>query len=320
MPTFVRTTSAEHVIGAAGRVVIRVTSSDTTIRGVEGDTARVRATYSIRAASEADADRVLQQLQVRVTRGDGALQVEEPKNMSWGLGDAFARLFGGEGKISLELDIEVPAGCELRFEGVSADVQASGLNGEQRFQTISGDLILRDAGGSLRIDDTSGDVVIRSDGSLALQENAVSGDTSLVAPRITALRINSVSGDVELEGAFDRRGEHRIDTVSGDVAVGLLGGAIFDVRGLSTDIVSRLPHEIEGRSDQRRVIIGDGAARIRFGSMSGDLSIAAPRRLNVPQAESTNEGLDEMAILRALERGEIDVEDATRRLAELGHE
>jgi DUF4097 and DUF4098 domain-containing protein YvlB len=320
MATFVRTQSLEHRIGASGHLNVRVTGSDTTIRAVAGDSAHVRATYQISASSETDSDRMFEELRLQVTADVATLELEEPKGLSRSFGGALSRLLGGAGGASLELEIEAPADCELRFEGISADVQASGLHGNQRFQTISGDVLLRDAGGTVRIDDTSGDITIRADDALALQTSAVSGDLSVIAPRITALRVNSVSGDVELEGAFARGGEHRIETVSGDVAVGLVGGAIFDVRGLSTDISSRLPHEIEGRSDQRRVIIGDGATRIRFNSMSGDLSIGAPRRLVAEPAEVVEEEAAEMAILQALERGDIDVEEAGRRLAEIAGE
>ncbi|HET8571051.1 MAG TPA: DUF4097 family beta strand repeat-containing protein [Candidatus Limnocylindria bacterium] len=315
MATFGRTQTIEQQVGAGGRVSIRVTSSDTRVRAIDGDTARVRATFEIGAPSETDADRIYAEVQMRVNAGDGFLEVEEPRTLTRSVGHTLGRLLG-RGHVDLELDVEVPHGCELQFEGVSADVQAEGLLGSQRYRTVSGDVLLREAGGSIRIDDTSGDLTIRATDALALHANAVSGDLSVVAPHLTAVRVNSVSGDVELEGAFEGAAEHRIDTVSGDASIGLIGGATFEVRGLSTDISSRLPHRLEGRSDQRRVIVGDGSARIRFGSMSGDLSISAPRRLSAaePSEGDAPAASDEMEILRAVERGEIDVEEAARRL------
>lgn len=315
MASFVRTQSIEHGIGPNGRLTIKVTSSDTRIRAVDGDTARVRGTFEIGAGSEADADRIYQEVQLRVSASDGSLEVEEPQSLSKGLGGPLSRLFGGDFHTDLEVEVEVPAGCQLRFEGISADVQASGLHGEQRYQTVSGDLLVQDAGGELRVNAVSGDVTVRADAALSVQANAVSGDLSVMTPRFRALRANSVSGDVELEGGFEASGEHRVDTVSGDLVIGLLGGATFDVRGLSTDISSRLPHQLQGHADQRRVVVGDGTARIRFSSMSGDLSIAAPRRLVAAEPTTAMEPEGQLEILRALERGEIDVEEATRRLA-----
>jgi hypothetical protein len=305
MPTFVRTQSIEQQIGTVGRLGIKVTSAETRIRAVEAGRARVRATFEIHASSEADADRVFAACQLTVSAGDRSLEVEEPERM-------------GKMEVDLQLEIEAPPTCELRLEGVSADVSVDGLHGEQRYQTVSGDLLLKGAAGDVQVNTVSGDVTIRAESDLSLRTNAVSGDLSAMAPRFATLRANSVSGDVELEGAFDAAGQHRVETVSGDLGIGLLGGATFDVRGLSTDIHCRLPHQLQGQADRRRVVVGDGTSRFSFSSMSGDLSISAPRRLAAPAdvpAASVKQPTDQLEILRALERGEIDVDEATRRLS-----
>jgi hypothetical protein len=92
---------------------------------------------------------------------------------------------------------------------------------------------------------------------------------------------------------------------------------------MATDVSCRLPHELSGQADRRRVIVGDGAARITFSSMSGDLSITWPRRISAEapagapaSAGESSEATEQLDVLRALERGEIDVEEASRRLAE----
>jgi hypothetical protein len=323
MGTYVRTQSIEADIGASGHLGIRTTASDTRIRAIEGGTARVRATFQISADSEADADRIYAEYQLRVARDGGSLDVEEPRNAQGGIAEAVGRLLGRAGRVDVEIDVEAPAACELRFEGVSADVTADGLRGEQRYQSVSGDLLLTNVAGELRINGVSADVTVRGADALALRNNAVSGDLSAMAPRFAALQANSVSGDVEIEGAFDARGDHRLETVSGDVTIGLLGGATFDVRGMSTDISCRLPHQLSGQAERRRLIVGDGSAQVRFSSMSGDLSVVEPRRLAAPRTsvapsaqESEPHGVGSIEILRALERGEIDVEEASRRLAQ----
>jgi hypothetical protein len=168
--------------------------------------------------------------------------------------------------------------------------------------------------------------------------NTVSGDISAVAPRFDALRLVTVSGDIELDGVL-AGGPHRIETVSGDLSLGLAGGLTLEVRGLSSDTHVSLPHRSEGSRDRRRYVIGDGAGTLQFSSMSGDVSVNASRRAGpVPPTPPTPPspptaptpptppapptlptipvGPDEqLAILRALEAGEIDVEEATERLA-----
>jgi DUF4097 and DUF4098 domain-containing protein YvlB len=221
----------------------------------------------------------------------------------------------------MSIEAEVPFACSLRADTVSGDLTATGLIGQQRYNTVSGDLLITAAGGEVATNAVSGDVTIRADANLSLRTNAVSGDLSAVALTFGALRANSVSGDLELEGAFAHGGDHRIDTVSGDLHIGLVGGATIEVRGLSTDVASTLPHQLKGRLDRRWMVIGDGASQITFNSMSGDVRVAAPRRRDAAStasrpapATAAAQAVD-LEVLRALERGEIDVEEATRRLS-----
>ena len=72
----------------------------------------------------------------------------------------------------------------------------------------------------------------------------------------------------------------------------------------------------------RRGLVGSGEPVVIFSSMSGDLAVRRPRRLatmpSAPEAAPSPAPLaedEQMAVLRALERGEIGVEEATRRLA-----
>jgi hypothetical protein len=327
MATFVRTQTIDHTIGPTGRLTMKVTSGDVAVRGVPGSDAHVRANYEIRAASEEEADRAFAEAQVRVERGEGHLTVQEPDDRS-SLGVLVGKALSGRGHVALDFTVELPEQAELRLDGISADVNVEQLRGEQRYNTVSGDLSLTHVGGSVRADSVSGDVTVRADQPISIRADAVSGDLNLVAPTIRALRANSVSGDIDIEGQLATGAEYRVDTVSGDLSVGLLGGAIFEVRGISSDVVSDLDHRIEGRQDRRRVVVGAGGPDFIFNSMSGDLAIRRPRRLDrlapqppeappppaPPAAESVGEA-EQLDILQALERGEIDVEEATRRLS-----
>lgn len=333
MATFVRTQSIDHGIGASGRLSLKVTSGDVVVRGVAGDAVRVRANYEIRANSDEEADRAFAEAQLQVERGDGYLTVEEPDDHS-SVGALVGRLFSGRGHIELNVTVQMPAGAELRLEGVSSDVIAEGLNGMQRYTTVSGDLSLTRLGGSARVNSVSGDVTLRADRPISVRADTVSGDLSVVAPAIRGLRANAVSGDVDIEGQLAMGEEYRVDTVSGDLGIGLLGGATFEVRGISSDVTSDLDHRIEGRQDRRRVVVGAGGPDFVFNSMSGDLSIRRPRRLDrmppappeapappTPPSPAAPSADAQLAILEALERGEIDVEEATRRLSgTAGHE
>lgn len=331
MPTYVRTQEIRHAIGAEGRFQIKVSSPDVELRAVDDDTATVRVEFEIRAASEQDADEAFERIRFDARQDDGALEVTEPRDGPSGTG-MIARLLGVRGdRLDVRISGEVPARAELSVEGVSADLTASGFVGRQYYRTVSGDLVLDRVAGDVQVRGVSSDVSIRAEEPMHLEANTVSGDLSAAAPRFDALRIVTVSGDVELDGDLASGAAHRIETVSGDVALGIAGGLTLEVRGLSSEAQIRLPHRTEGSRDRRRYVVGEGEAELQFSSMSGDVSVHASRRSapppptpptpprppavpGAPPPHSVDPDA-QLAVLRALERGDIDVDEAARRLA-----
>jgi hypothetical protein len=321
MGTYVRTQNIDHAIGERGSVSLELAEGDVQLRGVPGGTAHVRATFEIRASGDAEADRIFEAIQLRVTRGSGELAMAE-QGSDPSLGTMISRILGISGHAEVTVEAEVPTNARLKLTTVSADTEVSGMHGEQRYTAVSGDLQLRDGGGSIRLETVSGDTTIRADQPLAAQVQAVSGDVSITAPLLHSLKATTVSGDVEFEAELDAAGDFRVETVSGDMVFGLLGDATFEVRGLSTDVSCELDHRLEGQVDRRRLIIGRGGPRLVFSSMSGDVDVRRPRRIVVVEkakapaaTPSVPDQATQLEVLRALERGEIDVDEATRRLA-----
>ncbi len=328
MPTFVRQQEITHRIGASGRLHLRVTDADVRLRANDEDEVRLRATFEIRAGTDEEADRVYDGVRLEVSAGDGSLEVADISGRG-DLGSALRRLVSGRGHIGLSVEGTAPRGSELRIEGVSGDLVIEGMRGEQRYTTVSGDVYGTDLGGSAWVTTVSGDATLRAPEPLALRVQTVSGDASAVAPMLREARLSTVSGDLDLEAALDRSGDFRAESVSGDLVIGLVGSATVEVRGLSSDIHAEVNHRLEGSSDRRRVVIGDGSPRFVFSSMSGDVLVRRPRRLDAepvaapsapaapaaPLSPSAPVGeQDSLEILRALERGDIDVDEAASRL------
>jgi hypothetical protein len=321
MGTYVRTQSIDHNVGETGRVSLNVVSGDVRLRGIAGGEAHIRATFEIKATSDAEADRILEGIQLRVDRSSGSLSAEE-RGDNRSVGSMIGRLFGASGDYELSVEADVPFAAQMQLTAVSSDLTVTDLRGEQRFHTVSGDLSVNNSGGSIRVETVSGDATIRAEEALAAQAQTVSGDLTITAPTLRSLRANTVSGDIEIEAELAGNGDFKVETVSGDLSVGLVGSATFEIHGLSTDVSSELDHRLEGQIDRRRLIIGSGGPRLLFNSMSGDVDIRHPRRISIrptaPKAvvePTPAEQASQLEVLRALERGEIDVDEATRRLA-----
>ena len=327
MATFVRTQEIDHEIGPSGRLALRVVSPDVELRAVAGNQARVRIQFELRAATESEADELFERVRFHVAKGTHSLEVSEPKRGDSGIGTIVRILGMGSASVDVAVSAEIPAGAELAYDGVSADLTATGFRVEQEYRTVSGDLVLDRMAGDVRVRGVSSDISIRAEDPLRLELNTVSGDVSAFAPRFEELRLVTVSGDIEVEGELATERQHRVETVSGDLSIGVVGGLTLEVRGLSTDASISVPHRAEGSRDRRRYVIEGGEASLQFSSMSGDVMARPSRRFSAPTAPAPPAspepptppagpvGPDEqLRILQALERGEIDVDEAAARL------
>ena len=308
----------EHPIGAHGAFALHVRSHDVRLVAVDGDTVRLRA----RDGGD------LRRLDVE--RGQGLLAV---------------RAGGGVD----DLEVEVPREATVLVEGSSGDVIVHGLRAEQRYRTSSGDIQLDDVGGLLTAEAVSGDVRIVAVERIEVSARTVSGDLTLQAGAIATMRATTTSGDLRLAGRFEGDGPFTIQTVSGDAVLAPAGDLAVSVSTITGDVRTDIVARQEGPRSQRRIIVGSGSPALAFSSTSGDLRIgkaiglriAPPRPMvaPVPPPPPTAPALEEAAvtpptepadvaadvtpddpeidILRALERGDIDVAEATRRLAEL---
>ena len=282
-----------HTIGAQGSLVLHEVSGSVRLRGTDGDEARV-------VAQPSSGDR-MPQLVVR--KSEGALHIEPEQRVLNLPGASFSR------KAAIDFEVELPRAARLEVNTVSADVDAAGLVGDQRYRTVSGDVELERSGGRISLTTVSGDVKLTASDALELDATTTSGDLELEAGVLALVRIRSVSGDARLKGAFRAGPNHGMETVSGDLR-------LESETGLTVE-TSRALEVSRGR----RIVVGDGAALFRFRSMSGDVRVARGSEMQDQPAPAeppdASQGPDSLEILRALEAGEIDVEEATRRLEEV---
>ena len=300
--TYTSPAEIRHRIGPSGTFSLNNIAGDVAIRGTQSDEVVAIA----RAGSGGD------ELPLVVRRGDDSLHIETDEKSGW---------LGFRQRGSVDFDISVPVGARIEINGVSSDVNVRGLFGEQNIRSVSGDLSVEAGGGRVGLTTVSGDALVTADGPVELNATTTSGDIQASSPRFEALRLRTVSGDMILNGSFAAGTQHVAESVSGDLSVEASGGLTVDTKkGLDFT-----------KKESRPVVVGDGTANLKFRTLSGDLHVsdtgsgmsAAPPATtpSAPQAprvdvESTEESMD---ILRALERGEIDVEEASRRLEGAGH-
>jgi DUF4097 and DUF4098 domain-containing protein YvlB len=105
-------------------------------------------------------------------------------------------------------------------ESASGDAYAEHVTGDATFQTASGDVRTGRVGGNLRVKGASGDVTAQHVGG-SLGVKSASGDVEVEELGADA-DVKTASGDVRI--AASTRGTLNINTVSGDVGVGVRPG------------------------------------------------------------------------------------------------
>jgi hypothetical protein len=306
----------DHPIGPRGHVTIRLASAEV----------RLLADPSDRVTVRIPGNRTLPDW-VTLETTDGGVGIREEER----LGVTFGITRG-----TVQIEVGLPAEADVSVNTANGWIDSVGLRGPQQYRTASGDIRLRDAAGRIDVNAVSGDVTLELAAAADLGIRTVSGDVSVTGGKVGALRLNTTSGDVRLESPLTSRTDNAIETLSGDVSLAVAAGLRVEARTVSGDVSSDLPHRTEGTMGRRTLILGDGATELAFRSVSGDLHIHGADRPAARQARPSETpepagqpavveaddrpaetDPDRMAILRALEAGEIDVATAMERLATL---
>lgn len=205
---------------------------------------------------------------------------------------------GGRG-IESDLYIKLPVASSIDVGTVSADIDVTGVLGDQELNTVSGDVTTEVDDRDVSAGSVSGDVEITGQGKDAeTHGNTVSGDVTLIRVAGNAAA-ESVSGDVLVEGgSFDRaqfntvngdvlfRAELRrggklgAETVNGEVELQFVGeiSARFDIETFNGDIDNCFgpkPQRTSKYTPGKELSFqeGDDDARVTVSTMNGDISI-----------------------------------------------
>jgi len=197
-----------------------------------------------------------------------------------------------------DLDIWVPKASKIWFDGVSTDIEvrdiaggtsiksvSGDIKGESLSQriginTVSGDVELEDSTAEIKVTTVSGSIEINVV-ALRASLNTVSGDIEAELDDFERLSAESVSGDIELSGQLLSDGGVNIESVSGDIRLQLSGKLDAEIQAstaMSGDIDNRLngekPKDKFPGGARLSTKIGDGTARVRIGTVSGDIRLS----------------------------------------------
>lgn len=182
--------------------------------------------------------------------------------------------------VSADITVREVAGA-LRLKSVSGEIVAHGAAKDSEFKSVSGDIRVTAAAPAARLVaySVSGNLVV-DDLSGELEATTVSGDLLLDLGTITNLRLRSTSGDARLGGRLAKGARVDFESVSGDLLVKLAADAGFSAEadtfsGSLSNCFGAKPEAASkfGPGERMSLTRGEGSARIRAKTMSGDVRI-----------------------------------------------
>lgn len=239
-------------------VDISVPSGQIVLETVDGEESTVVLEGSERAIENAVVD-------FDGTRLSVSLRNRGPLGFTIEIGDiSFGSGAGGK----LNVRATVPHSSRAAINTASADARLRGRFGSLETKSASGDLVVDGAvEGDATVKTVSGDAKLQDvDGTLQMQ--SVSGDLR-VRTVGGSLMAKSVSGDVRVESL--REGEATLQSVSGDIQLGVAEGTNVDVdaNSVSGDLSSDVPLGADPAGVQ-----GDGPTLVVRGkTVSGDFKL-----------------------------------------------
>ncbi|MBI5956062.1 MAG: DUF4097 family beta strand repeat protein [Chloroflexi bacterium] len=225
-------------------------------------------------------------------------------------------------------EVQVPVWSQVSIRTVGGPVEVSDISGAVYVKSVSGDVQLANIQGSAIIDAVSGVTTVENlKGNFGAK--LVSGDAKLVNCQLSSLWAKAVSANVSVQTSLIPQGSYAVNSVSGDFRLVVPREARCSVRAKTTSgrVYCDLPCQVvEGGRGFWQGVINEGGASVELRSVSGNLFIggaeiesrpAAEPRMAPPAPAGGPGDTPEMAILRAVERGELTVDQALAELAKL---
>ena len=209
--------------------------------------------------------------------GRYVVKVEQKDRFRWG---PIQITWGG----NFECRIVCPRGTDLDLAGASTDLRSDGELGEVSVRTAAGDIRLASVQKDLQVKTVSGDISVDT---IAAQASLVTVSGDLGVERVDALlTARSVSGDVTIGGISGplalsttsgdvdiksvEGGDVRVQTVSGDVRVGIAPGTRtwIDAASVSGRLESELGLDQEPAAETEEAVVP-----LHVKTVSGDVSV-----------------------------------------------
>lgn len=333
----------EFPVGARPELSVTNISGRVDVRAGEGSSIRLRATKT-------GSPQAVENTRIECTHDGNRVSVKTRGEIG-GLLNLARNVSSVDYDLVVPRDCEVQVeavGAEVRIQGISAavhlrtvggDVDLQHLTGECHVTTVSGDVTGAHLSGALSLRTTSGDARITESQLSHFNLNSVSGDFWIETPLSAGQHYlaKTVSGDLRLLVPPSTGATVQMKSVSGDVESDLRaeiikagkrhwqgringGGANVEVNSVSGELriaqVGASPTPVASPAIQGAPLTADVPETTDLPSLPDLPDLPELEVGGMPAEGGSKEPVESetSTVLKALERGEISVEDAIARL------
>lgn len=271
----VRNSEKSFTVQPGGTLKVESFGGDVVVKTGAGDQVVVIAKQTIRAKDDAEADEILEKLDLAIEQqGNDILAVAKYSAKH------HYRIFGAWPPVSVDFEVTVPEhfNAELRTSG--GDIEIGDLAGNVSVRTSGGDIRLGRVDGGVRADTSGGNIRLKqATGPAGLDTSG--GDITVDAVQ-NVLDASTSGGDVSATFVGGLRGDCVLSTSGGDIRAAVDANAAFDLdastsggRVKDRNLVITVESGRSGKSKLAGKVNG-GGPRLKLRTSGGNIEIVGP--------------------------------------------
>jgi DUF4097 and DUF4098 domain-containing protein YvlB len=305
-----------------------------------------QATVQIRAVKRARSQRSFDRTQVEITQDGAEIRARTRIDEETIIAGVMDLLRGDRAGATVDYSIRMPAAGALRAKNINGPISISGLSKHSEANAVNGPVSLNNLAGQTGAGTVNGSLKAAELSGTA-ELSTVNGSLHLAGGELKRLAARTVSGSIHAALTIAPGGDYDFSTTNGNCELTLPADSrcTITMQAVNGGVECALPHktvssEMRPAFSRWEGAVNGGGAPVSVRTVNGRLRVtagaAAEKPAGSPPASSTSGGavVDEAAsstepaergmmdILRAVERGELSVDDAmkamgTRRAREM---
>jgi len=271
-----RTVEKTFAVQAGGTLKVQTSGGDIKIVTGPGTEVKVTAVQRVRTDSEAKADELLKDLDLRMEQQGDSVTATAKYNKLGGWH------WGSWPPVSVSFTVVVPSQYNVDLNTSGGDIQVESIRGQARLRTSGGDLKLdrvegevdgSTSGGSIALKEGSAHVKLSTSGGDIHVDRAggeadlsTSGGNIVINSVLGRLTASTSGGDIKASIAGALKGDCKLNTSGGEVVVGVDPGVAFDLKA----------HTSGGDVDAAGITIAIEKGGLRRSSLAGKVNGGGP--------------------------------------------